>query len=93
VAFDSSNNHLSAVDVHHDVFHVLTERPSLANLLSELQAHGMFGHTDVGNIAEDQIPAPQFAGSDNHFVAVKMGHYQMPATAQLEQHLHHLVPT
>jgi hypothetical protein len=91
--FDGSANHLSAIDVHRDIFHILTERPSVANLLSDLRTHGIFGQSDVGPIAEDQMPPPRVAGFDNHFIALQMNHYQTPATTQLEQHLHHLVPT
>ena len=91
--FDGGNNHMSAVDVYHDIFHILTERPSLANLLPNLPAHGIFRQSDVADIAEDQMPAPRAAGFDNHFIALQMNHYQTPATTQLEQHLHHLVPT
>jgi hypothetical protein len=88
MTFDSGNNYLSASDAYHEISNILTGRPSLANLLSELQAHGIFGHTDI---AQDQMPAPRIAGFANHFIALPMNHDQLPATAQLEQHLHPVV--
>ena len=48
------------------------------------------GHSTMADIANDQMPPPRMSGFDRH-LALEMGHYQMPATAQIEQHLHHPV--
>jgi hypothetical protein len=92
-SIDSGNNHLSAVEMYQNIFHILTDNPSLASLLSDLQARGILGHSGVADIADEQMPAPRVPGFDSHLIALQMDHYQTPATAQLEQHLHHLVPT
>ena len=42
MTFDSSNNHLSAIDMYHDIFHILTENYRSTNLLSDFQAHGIW---------------------------------------------------
>ena len=90
ITFDSGNKHLSAVEMYQNIFNILTHNVSPTSLLSDLQTHGI-GHSNVADLAEDQMPTPPFAGSDSHFIALKMDHYQMPATAQLEQHLHPIV--
>ena len=90
ITFDSGNKHLSAVEMYQNIFNILTHNVSPTSLLSDLQTHGI-GHSNVADVAEDQMPTPPFAGSDSHFIALKMDHYQMPATAQLEQHLHPIV--
>jgi len=93
ITFNGGNNHLSAVEMDKNIFHILTVNTSIESLLSDSHLHGALGHSDVTDVTKDQMPAPRFAGSDNHFIGLKMDHYQIPATTQLEQHLHHLVPT